>query len=214
MAQTPQTFAGPNPLGVFGVTPIGVVTLVANVKQDIYSLLTSNLRGLQGDIQSVWVDNSAGLGTVVVRAQQSRQYAIWGPGQFGWQQLLITMPSTVEIISTANVSVAINVASGVINAALSTLGTITAPNGSTRVDITSSLAAQTFLAANTARRGFTVWNESTETLYLLLATGTVSATNYTVILGPNDYFESPFPYGGVVSGVWAVVNGGARITEF
>jgi hypothetical protein len=76
----------------------------------------------------------------------------------------------------------------------------------------------TVLAANANRLGATISNDSTAILYLLLGTGTASATNYTVALDQKGsvaaYFEVPFDFTGIITGIWASATGSARVTEF
>ena len=92
---------------------------------------------------------------------------------------------------------------------------VAASAGSNRVDITSGTSDQTFVAANPARKGLLIDNESTSVLYLLFATGTSSVTNYSVRVpaGANINLGANF-YTGIIKGVWASANGFARITEF
>lgn len=83
--------------------------------------------------------------------------------------------------------------------------------------VSGSASAGTLLAANTARKGATIVNDSTEILYVLLGAGTVSATVYTVALQPTGtvgaYYEVPFGFNGIITGIWASATGSARITE-
>jgi hypothetical protein len=90
----------------------------------------------------------------------------------------------------------------------------TAVNTGTASSVASSASAGTVLASNTARYGATVWNDSTSVLYLLLGAGTVSATNCTTKILADGFFAIPFGYTGIISGIWAVANGFARVTEF
>jgi hypothetical protein len=78
--------------------------------------------------------------------------------------------------------------------------------------VASAIVTTPLLASNPARRGFTVYNESTQILYLALF-ATASLTAYTLQMVPGSYFEVPFRYTGAVSGIWPVANGFARITE-
>lgn len=83
----------------------------------------------------------------------------------------------------------------------------------TLTNITASTSNQTLAAANAARRGVAVYNDSvTATLYIKYGT-TASATSFTVRLAPGDYYESPFGYTGQVDGVWTAADGAARVTE-
>lgn len=91
------------------------------------------------------------------------------------------------------------------------------PNAGTASSVTSAAADTVILAANGNRKGATIYNESTAILYVLLAVGTASATNYSVQVTPNTsttgYYEVPFGYTGIIKGIWASANGFARVTE-
>lgn len=69
------------------------------------------------------------------------------------------------------------------------------------------------LAANANRRGATITNDSTAVLYVSLGTNAASASNFTVKLAAAAYYEVPFGYSGEIRGIWASVNGSARVTE-
>ena len=93
-------------------------------------------------------------------------------------------------------------------------GTLGASTG-TQSNVNDTNVDSTILAANAARRGAAVWNDSTQVLYLLLAAGTASATNCTVKVAADGYYEVPASYSGVIKGVWAAdASGAARVTEW
>lgn len=75
-------------------------------------------------------------------------------------------------------------------------------------------ADTSLLAANSARAGASVFNDSTANLYLLLSNATASATVYTCKVAAGGYYEAPFKYSGPIRGFWDAVNGNARLTEF
>lgn len=84
----------------------------------------------------------------------------------------------------------------------------------TTTSVASTTGAQTILAANTARYGATVYNDDANALYLLLGTGTVSATVYTVQIPSLGYYEVPYGFTGILTGLWAADGAGsARVTE-
>lgn len=74
-------------------------------------------------------------------------------------------------------------------------------------------ASTTLITATVAAtlNGASFTNTSTAILYLLQGIGTASATNYSVALQPNDYFETPHPrwVQGGVTGIWASDASGA-----
>lgn len=85
----------------------------------------------------------------------------------------------------------------------------------TQTSVASSASDGTILASNAARLGASIYNDSTAILYLLLASGTSSTSNYSVQLAANGgYFEVPFNYTGVIKGIWASANGNVRVTEY
>lgn len=84
-----------------------------------------------------------------------------------------------------------------------------------QTSVASLASSVSVLASNVARKGATVFNDSTAILYLLLVTGgTASTTAYTVQLVAGAYYEVPFGYTGALIGIWAAANGNARVTEF
>ena len=101
--------------------------------------------------------------------------------------------------------------------ALTSTASPTATGTITSVNDTN--ADTTILAANAARKGATVFNDSTAILYLALASVTASATNYTVQIAPGGFYELPVArdgsvYTGVIKGIWSAdASGAARVTE-
>lgn len=90
-----------------------------------------------------------------------------------------------------------------------------AVNTGTSTQVASQATAITILAANAARYGATVYNDDANALYLLLGTGTVSATVYTVQIPSGGYYEVPYGFTGILTGLWAADgSGSARVTEF
>jgi len=83
----------------------------------------------------------------------------------------------------------------------------------TQSNVSGATSSTTLLAANTARRGATIWNDSTSILYVLLSSQTASATLCTTKLIADAYYEVPFGYTGIVKGIWVSATGSARITE-
>lgn len=83
-----------------------------------------------------------------------------------------------------------------------------------QTSVNDTASDTTCLAANAARKGATIANDSSSTLYLLLANATSSATAYTVRMAQNDYYEVPYSYTGVIKCIWSSDStGAARVTE-
>lgn len=89
-----------------------------------------------------------------------------------------------------------------------------AVNTGTQSSVAASATDVTILAANTARYGASVYNDSSAICYLLVGSGTSSATNHTVQLNGGAYYEVPYGYTGVLKGIWASATGSARVTEW
>ncbi len=96
-------------------------------------------------------------------------------------------------------------------------GSTAAPASATGTvsSVASGIASVTILAANANRLGATILNTDANALYLLLNSGTASATNLTVNVPANGYYEVPFRYTGILKGIWAADgSGSAIVTEF
>ena len=88
---------------------------------------------------------------------------------------------------------------------LSSTGTLTS--------VSLSLTSQTFLAANANRKGFIIYNDSLNIIFLAFS-ATASTTAFSVKLQPGSEYEPGVDYTGVISGIASAATGAARITEF
>lgn len=83
----------------------------------------------------------------------------------------------------------------------------------TLTNVASSATTVQALAANTARVGCTVYNDSSAILYLKFGT-TASTSSYTVQIPAGGFYEFGAPvYTGRLDAIWSAANGNARITE-
>lgn len=111
-------------------------------------------------------------------------------------------------------SVTVNiVGTFLVNGSAVTGGSASAGTGSF-TSAASSASDATILASNSNRLGATIFNDSTQAVYVLLSNATSSATVYTIKVAPGGYYEVPFTYTGVIKGIWVAANGYARVTEF
>jgi len=74
-------------------------------------------------------------------------------------------------------------------------------------------ASQTLLASNAARKGFIVYNDSLNFLYIAFA-ATASTSVFSSKLQAGASYVSDTLYTGTISGIASVASGNARITEF
>jgi hypothetical protein len=83
----------------------------------------------------------------------------------------------------------------------------------TSFDVDASVTSTSLLAANFNRVGAVIWNNSTSDLYVDFDSS-VSLTSFSVKISPDGYYELPFNYVGVISGIWESEDGKAIIREF
>ena len=84
---------------------------------------------------------------------------------------------------------------------------------SSKSSVAASVSDTLLLAANSSRKGGTVYNDSSAILYLSLGTVAASTSSYTLQCAAASYYEFPFGYIGEVRGIWAAASGNARVTE-
>jgi hypothetical protein len=92
---------------------------------------------------------------------------------------------------------------------------VAAPSSATVVTVPASATVVTIAAANAARVGLLVINNSTSTstLYLKFGAG-ASVSSWSVSIEPGGYWEMPRRYyTGIVTGVWSNATGDAHVTE-
>lgn len=83
----------------------------------------------------------------------------------------------------------------------------------TRTSVAGTVTSTTILAASSTRKGAMIYNDSTADLYLGFGTTAVSATSFSVLLGPGDLYEVPDKWRTIeIRGLWASATGNARIT--
>lgn len=84
----------------------------------------------------------------------------------------------------------------------------------TTSNVASSVTAVTLAADNGNRRGFIIHNDSTATLFIKYGSGAL-ATSYTYKAAAGVHWEMQdyAVYTGIITGIWDVANGNARVTE-
>jgi hypothetical protein len=60
------------------------------------------------------------------------------------------------------------------------------------------------------RKTVSIYNDSDQDMYVLLGTGPASATNFTVLMHPTDFYETADPnFIGEINAIWAGAGAGA-----
>jgi hypothetical protein len=90
--------------------------------------------------------------------------------------------------------------------------TTTAATSSTPTTVSASTTSVSILAANPQRKGATIWNNSNNNLFIDFG-ATASAAAFTAKLFSQGYYELPFTYTGVISGIWDGTNGACFVRE-
>jgi hypothetical protein len=88
----------------------------------------------------------------------------------------------------------------------------------TQTNVAALASSVTLLAANAARKGFSISNDAAGTtgarLYLCMGTGPATATNWVEYVEPGETYTDTFSYTGAVTGIWLSANGFARVGEW
>jgi len=85
----------------------------------------------------------------------------------------------------------------------------------TKTSVNSGTGSVTILASNANRKGASVTNTDANILYLDLSGGTATNASYTAAVASGAYYEIPFGYTGLITGIWAGDGSGAAlVTEF
>lgn len=79
--------------------------------------------------------------------------------------------------------------------------------------IASTIGAVTLAASQTKRVALSIYNASTNPMFMKLGAG-ASTASYTLMMVGSGYYELPRPiYNGIITGIWQTANGSAYISE-
>jgi len=90
-------------------------------------------------------------------------------------------------------------------------------NSAALTNVVSSTSSVTILASNGTRISAMIFNDSTAILYIKFGS-TASTSSFTTKIAAGGYYEIPVGrdgkiYNGIIDGIWASVNGNARVTQ-
>jgi hypothetical protein len=80
------------------------------------------------------------------------------------------------------------------------------------IAVASSATVVTLIAAR-KRMGLSIFNDSTAILHVKLGTA-ASATDKTLEIAAGGYWDVPYNYQGIVTGIWDSANGFAYVAEY
>ena len=149
----------------------------------------------------VAVTEALPAGTNAIGKLSANSGVIIGAVEIAAAQTLATVTTVSTVTSLSQLAgQAINLGAG--TTGTGTLRVVEASSSTGTQDNPSlSTTSATVLAANTARRGATVFNGSTSIVYLRLSATAASTTTYTIKLNPDDYYEVPSYYNGAITGI-------------
>lgn len=85
----------------------------------------------------------------------------------------------------------------------------------TTTSVPSSASSVTVLAANSARRGISIHNQSTSTLYLSFSvTATIANSFMGMVPGSVLFLDQQLMVTNAITGIWSSANGTAQVTEY
>ncbi len=86
-------------------------------------------------------------------------------------------------------------------------------NNASVAAVNSSASAVTLLDERKGRKGFRIHNASTAILYIKYGADATTSLYTALVTANGGTYECPFQYTGIVTGIWASVNGQANVTE-
>jgi hypothetical protein len=89
-------------------------------------------------------------------------------------------------------------------------------NANAHSSVASAVTSTTLLAANPQRKGASIFNTDANALCIDMTGGTATTTTrFHVRLTQNQYFEVPFGYTGLITGIWEADGAGAaNVVEY
>lgn len=153
---------------------------------------------------SLTVDNG---GTFAVQAAQSGTWTVQ-PGN--------TANTTAWKVDASSVAVPVTDNSGSLTVDGTVSINLVSSSSATLSNVADAATNQTLLASNANRKGFAIYNDSTQAVYVKYG-ATASTTSFTFKLDPYSYYEyaGHSVYTGQIDGIWAAnATGSARITEW
>lgn len=85
----------------------------------------------------------------------------------------------------------------------------------TTTSVPSSASSVTVLASNSARKGISIHNQSTSTLYLSFSvTATIANSFLGMVPGSVLFLDQQLMVTNAITGIWSSANGTAQVTEY
>jgi hypothetical protein len=213
-ALTPNTaFEFAPPAGQIGLIALNGVGLIANQALDI-DFTDLNNRNRLDRISSVYLDTTRCRGQIGVTNAQTQQRVVAPAGTAGWYAFPLRDPLRFAVLSGRSGTLNISVSSALIfQAPVETTGNYQATY-TIEGAINASLSNVLLASENFSRSGASIYNNSTDTLFVRCSDSAATTATFTKRLQSQEYWETPFGYSGAIQGIWSGTNGQALVTEF
>jgi hypothetical protein len=211
--------SGDQPASTTGTSTTAASTVPAAVTN--YGNATITISGTYAGVSIIFeVSDDGGTTYYALQAQRESDGAVFSTDTLATNAsiaYLVDCPGVTHLrvratawtSGTANVRIS---PGGMVAVPVVSVGNTGGATGGTS-SVTGAATATTLKAANNARRGLTLFNDSASSCFVLLGAGTVSSTVFTVKMAPGAYYEVPFGFTGPVSGNWVTATGSMRVTE-
>jgi hypothetical protein len=207
----------PSPIGFVAIAPVGVIAITPGFDSFI-DLREASITQNIGAIQSLYLDCSAMTSPVTAIAETTSQEIFWPAGGAGWQNMVLRDNAVIRLRSLATGNVRGAVSANPIPSALHLTGLpasdVQTATASTFQNVLASASSVAILPSNARRVGVSIFNDSTQPLYLMLANLAATVTQFSALIAANSFFALPVNYLGPINGMWGAAVGGARVTEF
>lgn len=204
MASLPALAAGTNSIG-----NIGTVSTVTNLSQ-----LGGNAIAMGTGTRSTGTQRVTISTDDIVQVSQS---GTWNINSIATLPALPTGSNAIgKLVANSGIDIGDVTLNNALNSGTVDVNTIRVVDAGAAnaavTSVTAATAATALKAANTSRLGLTIFNNSASVLYVKLGT-TASATDFSIKMAANSYYEVPFGYNGAVTGIWVTADGAALVTE-
>lgn len=194
-------------------------TITAGEPYEI-DLTLPSMKSVVRNVQTLWIDNTAGAGVLTVTMAGTLQVIKVGAGDAGYYPVLMIRDTPKVTLSRGDtgafaihfINVPLPTVAGINAALINTLIGWMYASGATLSNTAANASNVTLLSASATRRGFVIVNDSASATCYVKFGATASATSYTYALAPGQTLTI-FGYTGRVDAIWSAAVGNARVTE-
>lgn len=195
------TATGSQAVYVGAMDEINVLTTVDGTVSGTTPSMTVSVQDLSpGDLTTVLDQAISGAPITATGAKQPLTH--WSNS--GWVLVKWTITGTTPNFGGTYITVSGKVSGGTPQ-----------PRTGAKSNVTAASSSTTLLAANSERKRWSVWNDSTSNLYVDMTGGTAAATSASFKLVPGQFYEDSAPVPGLITAISdASPTGTWRVCEY